>query len=788
MKTLSAKALLICLCSAFMTVSVIATEVMFGDSMDKYEFLKIVGTHLPTDRFCSKDLPQRPQQTPVMLLGKHFRNPLQAETFKLMLANLPLHSRVSNQHHALLFTNKLPDGLGDYSYIHKVSQLVQDYDPALKVDVMAEVYEDDIAKLTEIFQGDYQRHWAIRPTINYEYDFSDDNLTETVADLEGDEETTLCNQEELTLGSVSYSSTSESSEIFEIHAGINEAQQDILLNTNSEGTVSDEQDDDEAASYNGTCYLNQTDSFSSSIAEAEESVLHSPTYSNISEVKKIIDNSGFTLFLAAPPDIFDSDPWLINNNGFYIGEIINDPDRLMSCNSDTCRRANRLDFANVSLEELILYEEQIQGEPKKTDLYTSSMLQVLTEFLKKREDDPELIQAQYTDEALLSVMTRHNTCSPTTHFTVCEYVPRFGFGLYDIGFIHDKSLAEKPLYSRHESPSSWLNDLLTVSPDLLEALTGKAIQSEAIHAIAEKSDYYLGYMKRLPGQLSFIQSIGLARSEAKLTFVMPISTDDLQNSEMVQGLKQANIATVKLWSTDNGWQDFVYDNDQKKGRTITIINPYPLPQQQLEALTFFANSIVGSTGDHSMFSTISMGKLPFQETVEHQPYLKRTLLSLAEREEIKAFYRSSNPSEIAESIVSLEANPVWIQTFTQSLIDQYSSNELITQMIETGIEPSQAIKQLLSSIDALSQGSEIDQEVFIQGLGEDEADIARLRLIFNHIKQREQATDYLPLTMDKEGGDHSIAFLKKHRDSLNSSYLQYFLNEVIRDFTIKFVQ
>lgn len=383
----------------------------------------------------------------------------------------------------------------------------------------------------------------------------------------------------------------------------------------------------------------------------------------------------------------------------------------------------------------------------------------------------------------LSEYSVDSDCSPITAMSTCIHVPAFGIGPGDAGILVDDQLRQKVRqYRSAENPynTDFAKDLLLTEPAVLTAISGQTSPEQQQRYFVRDSNYHIGYFHTYNGKDSFISAITHAYPDVPIRLVLPVDEDYLLQDTTQLMLKRVGVQTVRLWMPEQGWKDYQFNEVHAQGRTIEIVNPFPLPIASLEALNFFSKPVVGTTGDHSFYAAISMGKLPHHEVMSHQ-YLLRTQLSEIAREPVvQSFYRGLDRRQIGVAIRKLESNPRIIHDFTSQLINDHSANELLLSITAAALNPAPEVTDLLTTIDSLYTASPEQQQTAFQAMPRDEADIARVRLILTKLSELGQPDEMSPAL--GSGFEALKLWFASHVEQIKGSKLRLISQEAISDY------
>ena len=444
------------------------------------------------------------------------------------------------------------------------------------------------------------------------------------------------------------------------------------------------------------------------------------------ELQKHIKNTSFVLNLGPASDILFA--LTSTTNVFNIAEIFHE------AISD-----------DPEIKKISTFNATVGQQLERDYNHTILGIEDPAEYLLSGRDIITNSRSLMDDE--LSEYSVDSDCSPITAMSTCVHVPAFGIGPGDAGILVDDQLRQKVRqYRSAENPynTDFAKDLLLTEPAVLTAISGQTSPEQQQRYFVHHSDYHIGYLHTYNGKDSFISAIAHAYPDVPIRLVLPVDEDYLLQDTTQLMLKRVGVQTVRLWMPEQGWKDYQFNEVHAQGRTIEIVNPFPLPIASLEALNFFSKPVVGTTGDHSFYAAISMGKLPHHEVMSHQYLLRTQLSEIARQPVVQSFYRGLDTKQIGVAIRKLESNPRIIHDFTSQLINEHSANELLLTITATALNPAPEVTDLLRSIDSLYTASPEQQQTAFQAMAGDEADIARVRLILTKLSELGQPNKMSP--------------------------------------------
>ena len=473
-------------------------------------------------------------------------------------------------------------------------------------------------------------------------------------------------------------------------------------------------------------------------------------------------------------------------NRFSIEEIYqHGAERLIDCAGEDCHKKEVVLKGRHYVASF--YNQFYREFKKREDSDCMTMSQVLRDFQGVAVDDFS------SDLASGYEYDKNENCSALPPFR-CKLSPQFGFGKFDAGFLFDEDVAEKVKnygMADVKENTSFGATLKDVPDEVLGALTDQEAGEQEI-AMHKGADYYFSYTNNEDHSLLFALSLLSAYPDKSIKLIAPLKVDSIIGSAWYNEinrleLKKLNVDHVNFWSRKAGWKKIGIQ--RSGGRSLTIINPFPLLREQFLALSFFSNMVVGTTGDQSLYEAISMGKLPFHEFISYQFMLRSELESIAFHPMIKKFLKSPFPAEIGESIKFFEKEPAVTKEFLTELVDKFSANNLLRAIIAEGDNPSSSIRALLGKIDDIKDRSLDEQEMMITQLSVDQQDVARTRIVFWLAGVKYETRENQPVCIP--GADRELSLkesFKQHISRISNPYLQKNLEEVASSYLKKYCQ
>ena len=180
--------------------------------------------------------------------------------------------------------------------------------------------------------------------------------------------------------------------------------------------------------------------------------------------------------------------------------------------------------------------------------------------------------------------------------------------------------------------------------------------------------YFFAYMyKGFSLQIYMSATAPLEDQHRDLHYVINMSEeyrDDVVYKDPLfqQFLNIHDIGTVIYWSQGTLKQTHT---DSGKSRILWLVNPFPLTKETLEDLIVMSeHNVAGCTGDHSLYDTISLNKIPFHEDAPHLYGLHEKLAEIAESlgtQLLPEYFRSSDVKLKARHLKNQRINEEWKQ-------------------------------------------------------------------------------------------------------------------------------
>ena len=318
------------------------------------------------------------------------------------------------------------------------------------------------------------------------------------------------------------------------------------------------------------------------------------------------------------------------------------------------------------------------------------------------------------DESLQKVLD-----APSFNLAIREYyyysTPRFGICDQCIGFLLDDHVMEQvKQYNKSLAiDSSLLGGVSNLSPDFLQALTGEA-PDKALGYFTSDPDFYMGYQSILAEKIRYLQTIIMASAEQdSYRAVYSINREQIEDPVFQAAMQKVNIDVIHYWHPDNidgitlinkpelggNWVSYSLTNQAEKGRSLYILNPYPLKQDAMKFLMYFSDEPVGTTGDHTLYLALSLGKLPFHEHIPHQWGVAHELAKISPDEELlNNYFLADRPSEKAIFLKALLQDDQVMRRFNREVLTTYNAGSLLMNIIRA-IQPDSTLRTSLKTMD-----------------------------------------------------------------------------------------
>ncbi|UYM17720.1 hypothetical protein [Endozoicomonas euniceicola] len=229
-----------------------------------------------------------------------------------------------------------------------------------------------------------------------------------------------------------------------------------------------------------------------------------------------------------------------------------------------------------------------------------------------------------------------------------------------------------------------LEKKIPVKQKWLEILTGETDRACQLQWLENDGSYFTGYMQDVLSQLEFIATTApMAAPDKDLKYILNmgdmiawadymykdshVTLGDSLKKQMIERsgvlepiFRDNNITRLVYWSEKTGKHEYALGEG---GRTLWIINPFPLPKEQLHMLMIASRQPVSAcTGDHSFYDVLATGKVAFHEEVPHLFDLHQRLAKLAEQEgfiEVRDYFNTFRGDEKRPLIKTMTDTGEW---------------------------------------------------------------------------------------------------------------------------------
>ncbi|MES2198907.1 MAG: hypothetical protein V4489_01900 [Chlamydiota bacterium] len=167
-------------------------------------------------------------------------------------------------------------------------------------------------------------------------------------------------------------------------------------------------------------------------------------------------------------------------------------------------------------------------------------------------------------------------------------------------------------------------------------------------------------------------------------------------------LKSSGVQKIQLFKKNNDKELVLKEEVNtglEKGKTLRLINPFPLSNMDAQVLTKASYRYVGCQGDLSLSECLSYGKLPWYQIERHKkslykslynvaaplPVLKKYFYAMGRIHQNNAAYKSGvnetlvwSPLEETMKDVNIESE---IKEFTRNIKDGYDFNKVVVDLV-----------------------------------------------------------------------------------------------------------
>ncbi|MGI9274015.1 MAG: hypothetical protein ACR2PT_04035 [Endozoicomonas sp.] len=228
--------------------------------------------------------------------------------------------------------------------------------------------------------------------------------------------------------------------------------------------------------------------------------------------------------------------------------------------------------------------------------------------------------------------------------------------------------------------------------------------SRLMKRIEEESNsgFYMAYMHKL---LSFAELIAMASTldGADDTWVISNISPHIVNSKLFRRyLGQHGIENVEFIDLrgDDHWLEGLHKTQAETGKTVHLVRlPAVRDILQYSSLFYYANPVVGVTGNQSLFNAIVLRKLPLYEThLPPQSGVNSDLAVISRQTGLEPFFTNlMKPVEKAQIVASHRNRiPAW----ADQIVTMKSANKEILEAVEWNIDP--CLNNLLEEMNSQS--------------------------------------------------------------------------------------
>ena len=152
-------------------------------------------------------------------------------------------------------------------------------------------------------------------------------------------------------------------------------------------------------------------------------------------------------------------------------------------------------------------------------------------------------------------------------------------------------------------------------------------------------------------------------------------------------MEDNSIQRIIFWSgNDNSSTEYIHPT--QKGRTLWLINPFPISKPLLDLIAIASSQpVAGCTGDHSFYDIVSIGKLPYYERVPHISVLPIELSNMSEDEQLMTlsdYFDTFSSTEKTKLLKQKKTFVEW-QKFRKQLWQNNNGSTALIELFEDAL-------------------------------------------------------------------------------------------------------
>ncbi len=314
---------------------------------------------------------------------------------------------------------------------------------------------------------------------------------------------------------------------------------------------------------------------------------------------------------------------------------------------------------------------------------------------------PEEIQSKQIEKRLkeadcLVIVSHGIGSTPNPGKIPVITVNEYGFGAHEgfaFGLSHalDNKILGIPLAQVNHAAS-------------VESLTDRALRERLL---MKKRPFYLGYLKKdqisqEQARCGFVQAVAVMQKD-NVDDVDIICTMESLDQLDIDVLRKYGVGKVVLMKRDEGGRLSEKESLQvaASGKEICILNPFPIPNDDMKVLLKFSQPLVGCTGDVSISEVLANRKIPFYQIRWHKAEFFSQLYHFAREEglnkvcELLDLYevalregeKEISPADFTEYFVQIgqKCTPecaAEFETLADRVVKYYTKNTLLVERLK----------------------------------------------------------------------------------------------------------
>ncbi|MCW7555358.1 hypothetical protein NX722_22545 [Endozoicomonas gorgoniicola] len=234
--------------------------------------------------------------------------------------------------------------------------------------------------------------------------------------------------------------------------------------------------------------------------------------------------------------------------------------------------------------------------------------------------------------------------------------------------------------------------------EFLKILSGKDSTEDQIKWLQNDGSYFFSYMHDDLSKLDFISTtLPIADPTKDIKYVTSFQRLEkyFANPELKELIKTLlnrimednSIQRIVFWSgNDNSSTEYIHPT--QKGRTLWLINPFPISKPLLDLIAIASSQpVAGCTGDHSFYDIVSIGKLPYYERVPHISVLPIELSDMSEDEQLMTlsdYFDTFSSTEKTKLLKQKKTFVEW-QKFRKQLWQNNNGSTALIELFEDAL-------------------------------------------------------------------------------------------------------